>query len=58
MDHNRFNDYIFDMKKLEAFDSFVSRDTLTLGESVFVDSEAMNEEPSKRVEDITEWRHE
>ena len=27
------------MKKLEASDSFVGRDTLTLGESVFVDSE-------------------
>ncbi|KAF4919982.1 putative L-tyrosine/L-aspartate decarboxylase [Colletotrichum viniferum] len=37
---------------------FVGRGTLTLGDSVFVDSEAMNFDPFKRFEKVTEWRHE
>ncbi|KAJ0341914.1 hypothetical protein KNSL1_010912 [Colletotrichum chrysophilum] len=37
---------------------FVGRGTLTLGDSVFVDSEAMNFDPFKRVEKVTEWRRE
>ncbi|KAI0012591.1 pyridoxal-dependent decarboxylase domain-containing protein [Xylariaceae sp. FL0662B] len=37
---------------------FVGRGTVTLGESVYVDSEAMNFDPFKRKEKVTEWRHE
>ncbi|KAH0435451.1 pyridoxal-dependent decarboxylase domain protein [Colletotrichum camelliae] len=37
---------------------FVGRGTLTLGDSVFVDSEAINFDPFKKVENVTEWRHE
>jgi glutamate/tyrosine decarboxylase-like PLP-dependent enzyme len=36
----------------------IGRGTLTLGESVFVDSEAMNYDPFKKVEKIAEWRYE
>nr|XP_036588515.1 pyridoxal-dependent decarboxylase domain protein [Colletotrichum truncatum]KAF6799888.1 pyridoxal-dependent decarboxylase domain protein [Colletotrichum truncatum] len=38
--------------------TFVGRGTLTLGGSVYVDSEAMNFDPFKKVENVTEWRHE
>ncbi|KAJ8112448.1 hypothetical protein ONZ43_g5395 [Nemania bipapillata] len=46
--------------KFASFDlgKFVGRGTLTLGESVYVDSEAMNFDPFKKVEKITEWRYE
>jgi hypothetical protein len=37
---------------------FVGRGKLTLGDSVYVDSEAMNFDPFKRVEKVSEWRHE
>ncbi|KAI1080418.1 hypothetical protein F5B20DRAFT_580451 [Whalleya microplaca] len=37
---------------------FVGRGILTLSESVYVDSEAMNFDPFKRKEKVTEWRHE
>ncbi|KAF9872470.1 pyridoxal-dependent decarboxylase domain protein [Colletotrichum karsti] len=39
-------------------DTFIGRGILTLGDSVYVDSEAMNFDPFKRVEKVTEWRHE
>jgi hypothetical protein len=32
--------------------------TLRIGETVFVDSEAMNHDPFKKVESINEWRRE
>ncbi|KAI0161298.1 pyridoxal-dependent decarboxylase domain-containing protein [Xylariaceae sp. FL1272] len=38
--------------------AFIGRGTITLGESVYVDSEAMNFDPFKKVEKVTEWRHE
>ncbi|TGJ78751.1 hypothetical protein E0Z10_g10012 [Xylaria hypoxylon] len=38
--------------------NFVGRGTLTLGDSVYVDSEAMNFDPFKKVEKVSEWRHE
>ncbi|KAI0455119.1 pyridoxal-dependent decarboxylase domain-containing protein [Xylaria acuta] len=38
--------------------SFVGRGILTLGDSVYVDSEAMNFDPFKKVEKVSEWRHE
>ncbi|KAJ0306665.1 hypothetical protein COL516b_004458 [Colletotrichum fioriniae] len=37
---------------------FVGRGELTLWESVYVDSEAMNLDPFKKVEKVAEWRHE
>ncbi|KAK1446929.1 hypothetical protein CCUS01_02488 [Colletotrichum cuscutae] len=37
---------------------FVGRGELTLGESVYVDSEAMNLDPFKKVEKVAEWRRE
>ncbi|TEA15040.1 Aspartate 1-decarboxylase [Colletotrichum sidae] len=37
---------------------FVGRGRLTLGESVYVDSEGMNYDPFKKVEKVTEWRRE
>ncbi|KAI0427025.1 pyridoxal-dependent decarboxylase domain-containing protein [Xylaria sp. FL1042] len=37
---------------------FVGRGTLTLGDSVYVDSEAMNFDPFKKVEKVSEWRQE
>ncbi|KAI0407849.1 pyridoxal-dependent decarboxylase domain-containing protein [Xylaria palmicola] len=37
---------------------FVGRGTLTLGDSVYVDSEAMNFDPFKKVEKVSEWRYE
>ncbi|KAI1750214.1 pyridoxal-dependent decarboxylase domain-containing protein [Xylaria castorea] len=38
--------------------NFVGRGTLTLGNSVYVDSEAMNFDPFKKVEKVSEWRYE
>ncbi|KAI1269383.1 pyridoxal-dependent decarboxylase domain-containing protein [Xylariaceae sp. FL1019] len=38
--------------------AFIGRGTITLGESIYVDSEAMNFDPFKKVEKVTEWRHE
>ncbi|KAK1715386.1 hypothetical protein BDP67DRAFT_617791 [Colletotrichum lupini] len=38
--------------------NFVGRGELTLGESVYVDSEAMNLDPFKKVEKVAEWRRE
>ncbi|KAJ2990730.1 hypothetical protein NUW58_g2807 [Xylaria curta] len=38
--------------------SFVGRGILTLGDSVYVDSEAINFDPFKKVEKVSEWRHE
>ncbi|KAI0436642.1 pyridoxal-dependent decarboxylase domain-containing protein [Xylaria telfairii] len=38
--------------------NFVGRGVLTLGESVYVDSEAMNFDPFKKVERVSEWRRE
>ncbi|KAI3338448.1 pyridoxal-dependent decarboxylase domain-containing protein [Ustulina deusta] len=37
---------------------YVGRGTLTLGDSVYVDSEAINFDPFKKVEKVSEWRHE
>ncbi|RWA14500.1 hypothetical protein EKO27_g597 [Xylaria grammica] len=37
---------------------FVGRGTLTLGDSVYVDSEAINFDPFKKVEKVSEWRYE
>ncbi|KAF2762538.1 PLP-dependent transferase [Pseudovirgaria hyperparasitica] len=37
---------------------FVGRGTLKLGESVYVDSEAINVDPFAKVNKIAEWRHE
>ncbi|KAI1311839.1 pyridoxal-dependent decarboxylase domain-containing protein [Xylaria venustula] len=37
---------------------FIGRGTLTLGDSVYVDSEAMNFDPFKKVEKVSEWRYE
>jgi len=37
---------------------FIGRGMLTLGDSVYVDSEAMNFDPFKRVEKVSEWRTE
>ncbi|KAI1351924.1 pyridoxal-dependent decarboxylase domain-containing protein [Xylaria sp. FL0043] len=37
---------------------FIGRGTLTLGDSVYVDSEAMNFDPFKKVEKVNEWRYE
>ena len=37
---------------------FIGRGTLTLGDSVYVDSEAMNFDPFKKVENVSEWRYE
>ncbi|KAK8085300.1 pyridoxal-dependent decarboxylase conserved domain protein [Apiospora hydei] len=48
----------FDVKKLVTADNFVGRGTLKLGDSVYVDSEAMNVDRFKKVENISEWRHE
>ncbi|KAK7932402.1 pyridoxal-dependent decarboxylase conserved domain protein [Apiospora marii] len=45
-------------KKLATPENFVGRGTLTLGDSVFVDSEAMNADRFRKVENINEWRHE
>ena len=36
----------------------VAEGTLTVGDTVFVDSEAMNEDPFKKVDKVKEWRHE
>lgn len=36
----------------------IGEGTLVLNDSVFVDSEAINHDPFKKVEKITEWRHE
>ncbi|GAW25934.1 putative pyridoxal-dependent decarboxylase domain protein [Rosellinia necatrix] len=38
--------------------AFVGYGVLTLGESVYVDSEAMNFDPFKKVEKVSEWRYE
>ncbi|KAK6840601.1 pyridoxal-dependent decarboxylase conserved domain protein [Apiospora arundinis] len=57
-DANRSHHETFDIKKLQSSGSFVGRGTLTLGDSVFVDSEAMNADRFKKVEKIDEWRHE
>ncbi|KAI0466317.1 pyridoxal-dependent decarboxylase domain-containing protein [Xylaria cf. heliscus] len=38
--------------------NFIGRGTLTLGDSVYVDSEAMNFDPFKKVEKVSEWRYE
>ncbi|KAI1419520.1 pyridoxal-dependent decarboxylase domain-containing protein [Xylaria sp. FL1777] len=38
--------------------NFVGRGSLTLGDSVYVDSEAMNFDPFKKVEKVSEWRYE
>ncbi|KAI0205736.1 pyridoxal-dependent decarboxylase domain-containing protein [Astrocystis sublimbata] len=38
--------------------NFVGRGVLTLGDSVYVDSEAMNFDPFKKVEKVSEWRYE
>ncbi|KAI3328115.1 pyridoxal-dependent decarboxylase domain-containing protein [Xylariaceae sp. AK1471] len=37
---------------------FIGRGTLTLGDSVYVDSEAMNYDPFKKVEKVSKWRDE
>ncbi|KAI1330742.1 pyridoxal-dependent decarboxylase domain-containing protein [Xylariaceae sp. FL0255] len=37
---------------------FIGRGTLTLGDSVYVDSEGMNFDPFKKVDKVTEWRDE
>ncbi|KXH29421.1 hypothetical protein CSAL01_12654 [Colletotrichum salicis] len=37
---------------------FIGRGELTLGKSVYVDSEAMNLDPFKKVEKVAEWRRE
>ncbi|KAI8949332.1 pyridoxal-dependent decarboxylase domain-containing protein [Xylaria longipes] len=37
---------------------FVGHGILTLGDSVYVDSEAMNFDPFKKVEKVSEWRYE
>lgn len=57
-DRGRSDSEIFDIKKLATPVNFVGRGTLTLGDSVFVDSEAMNADRFKKVENINEWRHE
>lgn len=36
----------------------IGEGTLTIGDSVFVDSEAMNHDPFKKVDRVNEWRHE
>ncbi|KAI1821208.1 pyridoxal-dependent decarboxylase domain-containing protein [Xylaria intraflava] len=38
--------------------NFVGRGTLTLGDDVYVDSEAINFDPFKKVEKVSEWRYE
>ncbi|KAF6815192.1 hypothetical protein CSOJ01_03644 [Colletotrichum sojae] len=55
-DKNRKNE----SSKFASFDlgEFIGRGTLTLGDSVYVDSEAMNFDPFKKVDKVTEWRRE
>ncbi|KAI1110545.1 pyridoxal-dependent decarboxylase domain-containing protein [Nemania sp. NC0429] len=36
----------------------IGRGTLTLGDNVYVDTEAINFDPFKKVEKVSEWRHE
>ncbi|KAK8120714.1 pyridoxal-dependent decarboxylase conserved domain protein [Apiospora kogelbergensis] len=57
-DHDRSQRDTFDIQGLQTCGNFVGRGTLTLGDSVFVDSEAMNADRFKKVEKINEWRHE
>ncbi|KAK7992840.1 pyridoxal-dependent decarboxylase domain protein [Apiospora saccharicola] len=57
-DRGRSDSETFDIKNLTTPGNFVGRGTLTLGDSVFVDSEAMNADRFKKVENINEWRHE
>ncbi|KAI1431521.1 pyridoxal-dependent decarboxylase domain-containing protein [Xylaria sp. CBS 124048] len=37
---------------------FIGRGTLTLGENVYVDSEAINFDPFRKIEKVSEWRYE
>lgn len=55
-DKNRKNE----SSNFASFDlgEFVGRGILTLGDSLYVDSEAMNFDPFKKVDKVTEWRHE
>ncbi|KAI8630680.1 pyridoxal-dependent decarboxylase domain-containing protein [Xylariaceae sp. FL1651] len=55
-DKNRSNE----SSKFASFElgKFIGRGTLTLGDSVYVDSEAMNFDPFKKVEKVSEWRYE
>ncbi|KAI0869502.1 pyridoxal-dependent decarboxylase domain-containing protein [Hypoxylon argillaceum] len=48
-----------DSSKFACFDlgALVGRGILTLGDSVYVDSEAINFDPFKKVEKVTEWRY-
>ncbi|KAI9155623.1 L-tyrosine decarboxylase [Paramyrothecium foliicola] len=58
LDGNRDDDnveYACVKKKLGAH---IGSGRLTLNDTVYVDSEAMNKDPFKKVEKITEWRHE
>ncbi|KXJ85791.1 pyridoxal phosphate-dependent transferase [Microdochium bolleyi] len=48
----------FDPKEPAEGVTLLGSGTLTLGESVFVDSEAMNFDPFKKVDKVAEWRHE
>lgn len=57
-DQGRSDSETFDIKNPTTPGNFVGRGTLTLGDSVFVDSEAMNADRFKKVENINEWRHE